>query len=56
MSGWPAKLTVQILAIGAIIPISLYTGQKHSRNPVLQWGFTLFYPLHIVILLLIRGL
>ncbi len=56
MAGFPARLGNQILAVGAMIPIALYTGKKRSRNPVLQWGFTLFYPLHIVILLLIKSI
>ncbi len=54
MAGFPARVGSQIFAIASMLPIALYSGQKHSRNPILQWGFTLFYPLHIVILLLIR--
>jgi hypothetical protein len=54
MAGFPARVGTQIFAIASMLPIALYSGKKRSRNPVLQWGFTLFYPLHIVILLLIR--
>lgn len=56
MAGFPGPLNVQIRAVLAMIPIALYSGEKGSRNPRLQWCFTLFYPLHIVILLLIRGI
>jgi len=56
MAGFPARLGVQFYAIAAVLPLSLYSGEKCSRSKMLQWGFTLFYPLHIVILLLIRGI
>lgn len=56
MSGWPDRVTVQIYAIVAIIPLALYSGRKHSHTPARQWFFTLFYPLHLIVLLLIRGL
>lgn len=56
MAGFPTRLGVQFYAIAAALPLSLYSGKKRSRSKTLQWGFTLFYPLHIVILLLIRGI
>ena len=56
MAGFPGSIGVQIYAIAAMIPILLYSGKKYSRSKALQWAFTLFYPVHIVILLLIRGI
>ena len=56
MAGFPGHVSIQIYAVAAMLPILLYNGKKHSHNKVMQWSFTLFYPLHILILLLIRGL
>lgn len=55
MAGFPTRLSSQICAVAAIIPLALYTGEKRSYNKALQWGFTLFYPLHLILILLIRG-
>ena len=55
MAGFPEKVTTQIFAVAAMLPIALYTGEKRSCSKAVQWGFTLFYPLHLIILLLIRG-
>ena len=44
---------IQPLAVLAMIPISLYTGEKVSRSSILQWGFYLFYPAHLLVLWLI---
>ena len=54
MAGFPGHIGVQFYAIAALVPIFLYSGEKHSRNPAHQWAFTLFYPLHMILLLLIR--
>ena len=54
MAGFPGHIGVQVYAIAALVPIFLYSGEKHSRNPAHQWAFTLFYPLHMILLLLIR--
>ena len=56
MAGFPGNISIQFYAILALIPIRLYSGKKCSHSSILQWVFTLFYPLHIVILLLIRGI
>lgn len=54
MAGFPEHVSIQFWAVAAMIPIALYSGSKRSHSKVLQWGFTLFYPLHIILLLLIR--
>ena len=56
MAGFPGRLGTQIYAIAAMVPIALYSGEKRSHNKALQWAFTLFYPVHILILLRIRGI
>ena len=55
MAGYPNYLGIQFYAVAAMIPIFLYSGEKRSHNKAMQWAFTLFYPLHMVVLLLIRG-
>lgn len=45
---------VQHCALAAMVPISLYSGQKVTHSPIVQWSFYLFYPVHLLILWLIR--
>lgn len=47
---------IKLMAVFAIIPIALYNGRKLTRNKVVQWGFYLFYPLHMLVLWVILGL
>ena len=54
MAGFPSGIGIQFYAVAAMVPISLYSGEKRSHSKPLQWAFTLFYPVHIAILLLIR--
>lgn len=56
MAGFPTHVGIQFYAFAAMVPISLYTGEKRSRSSTLQWSFNLFYPMHMLILLLIREL
>lgn len=55
---WLGKFTVttQELAVLAMIPISLYSGEKQSRNRFVQWGFYLFYPAHLALLWIAKGM
>ena len=46
-------IRIQLLALLAQIPIGLYNGRKRSHSKALQWGFYLFYPLHLLILWMI---
>lgn len=55
MAGYPARMGIPIYAIAAMVPIALYSGKKRSHSKALQWGFTLFYPAHLILILLIRG-
>ena len=54
MAGFPSGIGIQFYAVAAMVPISLYSGEKRSHSKPLQWAFTVFYPLHLLILLLIR--
>ena len=46
-------IPIQLFAAAALVPIGLYSGQKATRSPAIQWGFYLFYPLHLTLLWLI---
>lgn len=46
------RIPIQLFALPAMIPISLYSGQKLSHNRLAQWAFYLFYPVHLTVLLL----
>lgn len=45
---------IQLFAIFAMIPIALYSGKKTTHSPILQWGFYLFYPVHMLLLSFLR--
>lgn len=44
---------VQMFCLSALVPIGLYSGKKITRSKAAQWGFYLFYPLHMVLLRLL---
>ena len=48
------RLPVQFFGVLALIPIMLYSGRKITGNKCVQWGFYLFYPLHLLVLYLIK--
>lgn len=41
---------VQIFALFSLVPIWLYNGKKGNHGKAFQYGFYLFYPLHLLIL------
>ena len=45
---------IQLFALLAMIPISLYSGRKLTHSKAVQWGFYLFYPAHLLILWMIQ--
>ena len=47
-------LPLQSLAVLALIPIWLYNGQKGRGGKVMQWAGYLYYPLHMIVLVLLR--
>lgn len=44
------RMSIQLFAFFAMVPIALYSGRKLTHNRMLQWGFYLFYPLHLLVL------
>ena len=46
-------IIIQLLATLAMIPIALYSGKKMTHSRAIQWGFYLFYPVHLLVLWLI---
>lgn len=47
-------IRLEMFALIALIPISLYSGRKAASSKAVQWGFYLFYPVHMAVLCLIR--
>lgn len=52
--GTTVEIPTQAFAVFALIPIWLYGGRKGVSNKFLQYGFYAFYPVHMIILALIR--
>lgn len=48
------EIPIQAFAVFALIPIWLYGGRKGMSNKALQYGFYAFYPVHMIILYLIK--
>jgi len=46
-------IPIQLFALLAMLPIGFYSGRKLTRNRAVQWGFYLFYPVHLLILWLV---
>ena len=46
-------LPQQSFCILSLIPIWLYNGERGKKNKLLQYGFYLFYPVHMIIIYLI---
>lgn len=58
-AGWqigPVFVPVQMFAVLAMVPIGLYRGGKSTGSRAVQWGFCLFYPVHLLALWLIGRL
>ncbi|MBQ8239062.1 MAG: TraX protein [Oscillospiraceae bacterium] len=55
-AGWrigPVFVPAQIVGVLAMVPIGLYNGKKFTVSRAVQWGFYLFYPVHLLVLLVI---
>ena len=50
------RLSIQLFAVLAMVPIAFYSGEKLTRNRVIQWGFYLFYPVHLLLLRVVFSL
>ena len=49
---WGMRIPIQFFGLPALIPIWLYSGRKLTRNPAIQRAFYLFYPVHLMLLML----
>ena len=47
------RLSIQLFAVLAMIPIASYSGKKMTHSKGVQWAFYLFYPVHLLILWLV---
>ena len=52
--GKTIEIPTQGFAVFSLIPIWLYNGKKGYSNKILQYGFYAFYPVHMLILYLIK--
>lgn len=43
----------QIASMTAVVPMMLYDGRKLTHSKWVQWGFYLFYPVHLLVLSMI---
>ena len=48
------EIPIQAFAVFSLIPIWLYGGKRYTKSKILQYGFYAFYPLHMLVLYLIR--
>ena len=46
-------VSIELWSLAALLPLWLYNGRRGYSNPVVQYGFYAFYPVHILILSLI---
>ena len=49
-------ISIDSFAMLALIPIFCYDGRKLTHSKAVQWGFYLFYPVHIAVLALLEVL
>lgn len=45
---------LEIFAVFAMIPIAMYHEEKRTHSKAVQWIFYLFYPVHLIVLLLVK--
>lgn len=48
------SVPIELFSVLSMIPIALYSGKKAGSSKVVQWGFYLFYPVHLAVLWLLR--
>ncbi|MGM9603450.1 MAG: TraX family protein [Faecousia sp.] len=53
---WGFSVPIEMFAVLAMIPIALYSGRKATSSKAVQWGFYLFYPVHLTVLVFVRML
>lgn len=48
------RIPIELFGMIALIPIFLYDGEKRYYSKAAQWAFYLFYPVHLLLLWLIK--
>lgn len=48
------RVPIEIFALGALVPISLYSGRKCTHSKLVSWMFYSFYPMHFILLGVLR--
>lgn len=48
------RIPIELFAVIAMIPISLYSGRKLTRSAAVQWAFYLFYPAHLTAICIMK--
>ena len=48
------RVPIQLFGVCAMLPIAFYSGEKRTHSRALSWGFYLFYPVHLLVLGLLR--
>ena len=48
------SVPIEMFAVFAMVPIALYSGGKTTSSKAVQWGFYLFYPVHLAVLVVVR--
>ena len=51
---WGLPVPIGLFALFSLIPISMYSGIKRTSSKWVQRGFYLFYPAHMLLLLLLK--
>lgn len=46
----PIEVPMEIFGLMALVPVFLYDGRKLTRSKAVQWGFYLFYPVHLLVI------
>lgn len=46
----PVWFPLELVGVLAMVPIGLYAGRKSTSSMAIQWGFYLFYPVHLAVL------
>lgn len=49
-------IPIELFSVFAMIPIARYSGRKATSSRAVQWGFYLFYPVHLTVLVFVRML
>ena len=49
-------IPIEMFSVLAMVPIALYSGRKATSSKAVQWGFYLFYPVHLTVLVFVRML